>query len=466
MSFFSDCSPCPVRKEYDVIVVGAGPAGSAAAEYAAASGVSVLLIDRHQEIGTPVRCGGFVPESGELRSLIPGFEYPVEMDEIPERCILNRTSVQRVFSPDMHQISFGVNGLVLDRHLFDAWLCGKACEAGADLLCGTTVRQISGNRLTLNGIFGKKEVSGKVIIGADGPHSSVAAAAGLLHRKRTEDPRHLPERGLGFEYRMTGVNVDQDALEMYFGNETVPGGYAWIFPEGDGRANVGVGIRPSLLSRERSGKADRSGKSGRTGEPAGPGGSGAALSSHMSAKSFLNRFITSHPAASEKLKGGRITGIVSGVIPVDGAPEKTVAELPGGGCVMIAGDAAGHVLATNGGGIPFAASAGMIAGKTAADLISGNAVPDDYEKRWRASFGDALDASVRSREMLDRFMVSDRMMNAAFRLLPPGSLKEMQCGHMPGSLRKALSLIFRCAFTRDFTMTSLCLHCDFTVISL
>lgn len=420
MTFLSARADGSFREEYDVIVVGAGPAGSTAAKYAAAAGADVLLIDRKREIGSPVQCAGFVPEAHELSALIPAFKIPAEMKNIPDRCILNRTSAQRIVAPDLRTLSFGVDGLVLDRRLFDAWLADEAAAAGADILCGTTVRDIRNDRLTLSGLSGKRTVSGKIIIGADGPLSPTAKAAGLLHEKRMAAPANAeigttavppwagrpPERGIGFEYKMTGADADEDALEMYFGNAYVPGGYAWIFPEGGSRVNVGIGLRRSLC---RDG---------------------------VSAKAYLDRFIREHPAASAKLRNAKVTSVIAGVIPVDGAPEKTAA-----GCTMIAGDAAGHVLATNGGGIPFALSGGMIAGQTAADVVSGNAVIEDYDRRWRESFGAALDASVKARMLMDRFMASDKMMNAAFRLLPADRMKEMQCGHMPPAVAHALDLL-------------------------
>ncbi|MDD4748904.1 MAG: FAD-dependent oxidoreductase, partial [Methanosarcinaceae archaeon] len=59
---------------YDIIVVGAGPAGSTAAFYAARAGASVLLIEKKQEIGTPIQCAGFLPDAAEIRALLPSAE--------------------------------------------------------------------------------------------------------------------------------------------------------------------------------------------------------------------------------------------------------------------------------------------------------------------------------------------------------------------------------------------------------
>ena len=441
----------PFQKKYDVVVVGAGPAGSLAAKYAAIGGADVLLIDRKKEIGTPIQCAGFIPAADELENLIPGLILPSEMTDFSKECLLSQTSKQKIISPDLSTKEFAVGGFVVDRKLFDSDLSKQAASEGADVLCGTVVQSIDsiadGHILKLSGDFGTTEVSGKIIIGADGPSSLVGKTFGLVHSKKSETS--LPyERGIGFGYKMTNVDIDSETLEMYFGNKYVPGGYVWIFPEGEGKANVGLGLRRSLCKE------------------------------NISARAFLNRFIKEHPIASEKLKGGKIESIIGGIIPVDGAPEKTATER-----VMIAGDAAGHVLATNGGGIPFAMAAGKIAGETAAEALkneTGRGIDrkidgkvsekidrkmnekthgktdgktngkiddkidvSDYEKKWRADFGNALEASVQARKMMDKFMMSDKLMNAAFKLMPAERLKEMQCGYIPTSIQKGLNLLLK-----------------------
>ena len=88
-----------MKDEIAVAVVGAGPAGSSAAEAAAAEGVRVLLIDRKREIGSPVQCGGFLPEAEELAALLPAASLPQTLIDIPERIILHRTRWQRIYSP-------------------------------------------------------------------------------------------------------------------------------------------------------------------------------------------------------------------------------------------------------------------------------------------------------------------------------------------------------------------------------
>ena len=414
------------QKKYDIIIIGAGPAGSLAAKYAVLNGAKVLMVEKKQEIGTPIQCAGFVPEASEVEDMIPGLTLPAEMKKIQKKCILSKTKKQRLIAPNLKSKEFDVNGFVLDRRLFDSDLAEQAVKEGADILCGTAAKEIlSGSKehtVKLNGVFGAAEVTGKIIIGADGPNSMVGKTFGLSHsgqiKSDEDDNSNLSagapyERGIGFEYKMTNVDIDTEALEMYFGNEYVPGGYVWIFPEGDGKANVGIGLRNSRSDEK------------------------------MSARSLLNKFIMEHPIASEKLKDGKIMSVHGGIIPVSGAPNKTATH-----SAMVVGDAAGHVMATNGGGIPFAMAAGKIAGEIAAAAALEGACGRqlsviDYETEWRNAFGYSLDSSVQARKLMDKFTGSDKMLNAAFKLIPADKFKEMQCGSIPASLKKGLDLLLK-----------------------
>ncbi|WNY24935.1 hypothetical protein MsAc7_04640 [Methanolapillus millepedarum] len=415
---FTDLS---APEDYDIIVAGAGPAGSMAAKYAALEGARVLLIDKKDVIGKPFQCAGFIPEAFEIENLIPGLILPDEMKKIPPDCILTKTKTQKLISPDLHSKEFPVSGFVLDRERFDFQLAEQAKRAGADVLPGALLRKIEKDeRGEFQSVQVKhksgeiKTISGRIIIGADGPVSLVGKTFGLVHSPSEKTKTGAPyERGLGFEYKMENVDTNMETLEMYFGNRYVPGGYVWIFPEGNGRANVGLGLRRSLCSEQ------------------------------MSAKAFLDRFIREHPLASQKLKCATITDSTAGIIPVAGAPGRTATQT-----VMVAGDSAGHVMATNGGGIPFAMAAGKIAGQMAAEQIKCAANPNDisvlnYEAVWRNAFGDALSATVDARKLMDKFIVSDKRMNAAFKLLPADQLKAMQCGDLPKSVRIGLNLLLR-----------------------
>ncbi|PAV14531.1 digeranylgeranylglycerophospholipid reductase [Methanosarcina spelaei] len=387
---------------YDVLVVGAGPAGSTAAMYAAENGASVLLLDKKKEIGSPIQCAGFLPDASEVQALLHEARLPDTLKTYPESCVLQRTDTQRIITPNCNIKEFAVRGTVLDRLRYDQFLAEQAARAGAELMVKTRVTKIEGTTVETSGAFGKHRIKAKAIIGADGPNSFVAKSKGLALKPESR------EISVALEYQVRNVDIDPSSLEMYFGKDFVPGGYAWIFPEGQDRANVGIGIR--------SGMAEKG----------------------ISAKEYLHCFMLNHPLAGPKLKNCIIMNIIAGIIPVNGAPEKTATEN-----TLIVGDAAGQVFATNGGGIPPAMIAGKVAGETAAEFAAGKCKLEEYDHRWRAQFGKALETSVQARQLMDGIMRSDTLMNAAFKLISSEQMKVMQCGKLPGPVKLGLQALNR-----------------------
>ncbi len=382
---------------YDIIVVGAGPAGSTAAMYAARRGMSVLLVDKKKDIGTPLQCGGFLPHYETLRELVPNAELPYTLEEIPKSCIHTSTSYQRFIAPDGMSKGFNVNADAIDRRRFDKHLARLAGKAGAQVLVGTNVLEVDGTELLMDGAFGEFDVKGKIIIGADGPNSIVAKANNML---RDTDPMGT---GTAFEYELSGVDVDREAVEMYFGKDYVPGGYAWIISQGGDTANIGVGIREAMFEQ------------------------------HMCARDYLEKFMYEHPIASGKLEGASIVSVVAGLVPVGGAPKVTATK-----DTVIAGDAAGHIIATNGGGISTAMVGGKIAGEAAADHLEGKCKLTEYDRRWREQMGLEIKTAVYTRKLMDKLMLSDRLMSAAIRMISPEQMKAIQCGQLPDAVKKSL----------------------------
>ncbi len=375
-----------MKEDIMVAVVGAGPAGCSAAEAVAASGGEVLLIDKKSEIGSPVQCGGFLPEAVELEKLMPRAHLPEVLREIPERIILHRTDLQRIYSPSGNYKQFAVAGRVLDRRAYDRYLAARAAGAGARVLPATRARLEEGI-VQLSGHFNGK-IRPEIIIGADGPHSIVSRAMG----------NPIQETGICLEYEMADVNIDPDAAEMYFSAKYAPGGYAWIIPLGQDMANVGVGVRASYLAGQKL-------------------------------PLILDRFIREHTIAAEKLAGGEVLAVMRGLVPAGG----TVGAIQKGN-ILLAGDAAGHVMATSGGGIPLAVVAGRIAGEVAIGQLQGKMALSNYASRIREEFGMQLSRSVQIRKMVDMAMKSDRLMNALFAALSPAQMKSVMRAQIPAPL--------------------------------
>jgi len=377
----------------DIAIVGAGPAGSTAAEVAATAGLDVVLIDRKTEIGTPVQCGGFLPEAGELRELMPRARLPTNLIELPERCVLHRTRLQRLYSPSGKCKEFQVAGRTVDRRAFDRHIAAQAARAGARVLPGT-IASFPQPNLRLSGRF-PGDLQAKVIIGADGPYSSIGRAI----------DGHIAEMGICLEYEMVNVDIDPNSVEMYFGMRYAPGGYAWIIPMGLDMANVGIGIRASYMRG-------------------------------LQLPKLLDKFIEGHPVARDRLNRGRILAIIRGSVPASGMPGSIQK-----GSVLLAGDAAGHVMATSGGGIPLAMVAGKIAGEVASGSITGQLKLDDYAQIINAEFGKELERSVQIRRMVDVVMRSDRLMDALLGALEPDQIKSIIRGQMPSAFSAIYNML-------------------------
>ena len=342
-----------MKDMYDVLVIGAGPGGSIAAKTAAEKGLDVLLIEKRQEIGDPVRCAEGVNK-----------EYLKKHVEIDNSWICADLKGSRIFSPNgtkiemAQEISGGEVGYVLERKIFDRALAEHAAKAGAEVRVKTRATGliieddfVKGARLMH---LGKEyEVRAKIVIGADGVESKVGRWAGIDTSLKPVDIETCAQ------YLIAGVDIDQEYCEFYIGSELAPGGYIWIFPKGEGKANVGVGLLGSKTGKFKPRPVD-----------------------------YLNNFV------EKKFPNAGIVEMVFGGVPVSGCIEKTSAN-----GLMLVGDAARQSDPITGGGILNAMDAGKLAGEAAYEAISAEDVSFEkleevYEKRWRETTGYAIDMSL------------------------------------------------------------------------
>lgn len=343
---------------YDVIIVGAGPAGSSAAKSAAEGGASVLMIDRRRELGVPVQCGEALSE-----------EVFEELDIEPDpRWAVNKIDSTKLVSPsgksvEIEQRAVGKVGYILDRKVFDKHLAVRAVRAGADVRIGTFVNGLieeegSIRGVTYDSLDGGGEVRGDVLIAADGVSSMVARKAGFDTCLGPEDLES------GAQFKMVGVDIEEKSrMDFYFGEEIAPGGYVWVFPRGEDVANVGIGVLPGR--------------------------------SQKTSVEYLEDFISGKP----ELEKGRIVEINVGGVPVSGALDKTV-----GDDIIVVGDAARQVNSLTGGGIDWSMRAGDIAGDVVVRAVSEGDTSEDnlrkYEDRWRGRIGESLNKYYQGKEVL------------------------------------------------------------------
>ncbi|MHC1582048.1 MAG: NAD(P)/FAD-dependent oxidoreductase [Candidatus Syntropharchaeia archaeon] len=347
-----------MKSRYDVVVVGAGPAGSICARFAADKGLDVLLIEKRQEIGTPVRCAEGVSKA-ELEKVIP-----------PDRRWIS-AEVNRgvIYSPDGTKIVLSEKnagaevGYVLERKIFDRELARRAAEMGAEVYVKTRAYDVIRKDGFVRGIRAKQmgkdlEVRAEIVVGADGVESKVGRWAGIDTRLKPSDIETCAQ------YLMCGIEIDSTACEFYLGNEIAPGGYAWIFPKGEDSANVGIGV-----NRGR-------------------------------AVDYLKKFVKS------KFPDGKIIEMVFGGVPVSGPIERTITN-----GLMLIGDAARQSDPVTGGGIANAMEAGKIAADVAVQAIergdpSENSL-NEYEERWRSTIGEKIGRTLKVKEMFQSFTDED-----------------------------------------------------------
>ncbi|MFQ6086343.1 MAG: geranylgeranyl reductase family protein [Candidatus Bathyarchaeia archaeon] len=347
--------------KYDVVVVGAGPAGSSAARRAAKLGASVLLLEEHAEIGVPIQCAEYIHPADEAKNIFRSSERVKGLLRVPNSDVVNRCTRLRLVSPSGQSYDVDVKGVVVDRRIFDRRLAIEAVDVGAEMSLLSKVIDVSTKGIVVFRDHGaKKRVTCDVVIGADGVPSTVARSVGL---PTTKDPMDLAPT---IQFQMVGIEVDPDVVEIHSNQAYTPGAYAWIIPKGEGVANVGLGVRTPFI-KER-----------------------------VSIRHRLIRFIKEHSGTTTDLSKGNVISETGGPVPVGGPASKTFA-----GNVLIVGDAAGFVMACTGCGIPPAIIGGDIAGEVAANKVSGECDLGRFEETWKMEIGRELEASLEIRNMID-----------------------------------------------------------------
>ncbi|MFQ6061337.1 MAG: NAD(P)/FAD-dependent oxidoreductase, partial [Thermoplasmata archaeon] len=223
--------------EYDVVVVGAGPAGSVTAKYVAENGASVLLIEKRQEIGSPVRCA-----EGIARQWIEEVGIPLD-----RKWIAHEVEGAKIVSPNGTEFYIDERhagsevGTVIERDLFDKALARHAARAGADIILKASVLGVLKEEGKVRGVrveqFGERfDIEAGAVVGADGFESQVGRWAGLDTTLKAKDITTC------LQYRLTDIQPDPDYCEFILGS-SAPGGYIWVFPKSEDTANVGLGIQ-------------------------------------------------------------------------------------------------------------------------------------------------------------------------------------------------------------------------------
>lgn len=343
-----------MKQQYDIVVVGAGPAGCTAARKAAEAGLDVLLIEKRHEIGAPLRCAEAIGERLSAPYIQPDEKW---IDaRITSYAVVNRVG-ERVTVPPAEPT------LVVNRKVFDVQLALMAARAGAELRAASAAvgllmqgGQVAGVRVRS---FGQDfEISARLVVAADGTESQTARWAGL----KTTPPRE--DYFTALEYFLAGVGgrIDPQTCQYHLDAALAPGGYLWIFPKGPDCANVGLVV-----------SADR------------------ARGVHL--RQNLDRFIDSQFASSS------VISVVAGGIPVSG-----MLKQPGCSGLLVVGDAAHQADPLSGGGINWSMLGADLAVQAAVEALKKGDVSwkrlQVYERLWRERCGKMHAALYKIRKMI------------------------------------------------------------------
>jgi len=377
---------------YDVIVVGGGPAGLSTAINTAKLGYSVILLEEHSEIGFPLQCGEYLPTPQEMRDLLPSVPNHDQIFNYPKEAIVHSTKKTQIVSPTNRVYEFSINAYVVNRPQLEQIYMNWALKAGAEIRTKSRVIKLTNDGVMLQD--GTK-IKGKIIVGADGPMSLVARESGLPHYQN--DANNM---AIGLEYLMENVDIYPDTVEMYFGSKYAPGGYAWVIPKGSDIANVGFGIRPSFKEKG------------------------------ISLPQLLDRFLTKHPLIKDRFSKARRLKRIIGSIPVGGPIARTWSDR-----TIVVGDAAGFVMASNGGGVPTALVGGYAASQAIdKHLVNGTSL-QFYELLWKKYMGKELYAALKIRRIVDLGFRHDRSLSFAMRLVGYKAMNEMVRCRVPSRLK-------------------------------
>nr|MCS5531338.1 NAD(P)/FAD-dependent oxidoreductase [Candidatus Poseidoniales archaeon] len=342
------------RTDWDVIVIGGGPAGSTTARYVAEGGMDVLVIDSRESIGSPLQCGELVPSNDEMKRLCPDVPDVDDLLQTPEHAISLRTSELHLVPPSGRPLRYPFEGLMLDRVAHDEWLVNLAKSIGVNYLTGARVESVDGESVSLRD---GREFTARIIVGAGGHNDP-------LRRSRWD------ESSLKIPIKFALMDGDfGDAVELHFGS-MAPGGYAWMFPK-QGGANIGVGIQNKFAK-------------------------GHSL--NLFADEFIGRY------------GAEITFRGAGSLPMSGTIDCFVKDNH-----LLVGDAAGMVLPSNGAGITIAMIGGRIAGQTIVSHLDNGTSLHEYESEWKRQMGSVMRNSKLSFKVGSWITrLPDWMLNLAF----------------------------------------------------
>ena len=384
-----------MTEECDVLIVGGGPAGLAAAEAAAKLNARTVLLERQNEIGYPFHTSGGSWIS-DMKALA-----------IPENLYHQITKV--VFVSPHCEVPLHYNpavACVLDVRGVYQHLASRAIAAGATLRVRHTVEKTIVENDRIVGVTAKNHVSERISVRA----SVTVDASGFSRHVgvRTGMGKAFQRYGYGAEYDLYAPNYPQDELFLIMGSSYAPRGYAWAFPRGNGRVRLGVGVLHPDCDDD--------------------------------ARTYLDSIIQDLPQLSGKFKDASAIEYHTGLFPSEGPLDRF--SLDG---LLLAGDAGGHGSTLVGEGIRFAIYSGQMAGSIAAEAVKAGdtsaAFLGRFDKQWRARFGRDMDIAYMINKHIANYSDDqwDNALNLMKRLTPTQVAQALRGDFSVGLIMRVLA---------------------------
>jgi geranylgeranyl reductase family protein len=338
--------------QYDLVVVGSGPAGCRTAEIVAREGYKVLVIEEHAEVGIPTQCTGFVSK---------------KIGEIPDNIIVNKISKAKFIADEKEfEIKSKEPMQLMDRHAFDVFLFQQAKSGGTEFKFNTRFVGFENRKvITTNGVF-----ETEMLVGADGPNSTVAKVVGLK----------LPENQLFLIQVRANGSFDPTIAELHFGSKIAPGNFAWVIPENKEIARVGLmtTVHPANYFEE-----------------------------------FLKKRLGENIDFTDRIGDVIRYGLI----------EKSV-----GDSVLLVGDAAAQIKPFSAGGLVYGQMCAKIAGEAIVKAFQSNNFSEkffkkNYENKWKRKIGKGIKRGMLIKKVFEK--IQDKPLAfSAIKKLGIGSLAE------------------------------------------